>query len=462
MHFIVVPSFLEDYLGRAGAVNEPAAVTTDHPDGRSSTSRTALIGTAALTALVVAGMVGAGVFTTSGFLMADVGDPWWVLGVWGVGGGVAVFGAMAYGQLAGRIAENGGEYLYLSRSVHPAAGFVAGVVSMTAGFTGSAAYAALAFEAYAGGYGSLGGLPDGAVAIGVVGVATVVHAVGAIGGARVQAVVVAVKLGLVAAFLGVAFWSVGDWRGGAGQGSGLGRGGGDAATWGTLATSLMWVSLSYSGFNAAIYVAGEAKDGAAGVRRAMVVGTVVVTSVYLLLNAVFVFAPDAAAIAGQEAVALIAADVVGGERLAGLVRVVVCLGLATGVSASVLAGPRVYLRMIDDGWFPPSVGRWMTLRRAVVLQGVAVAALVPLASLRGLLSYLGMTLAACSAATVATLIPGGMRERSWSVAVPVIYVAATIDIVAVTAWNKPGEAVALGATTVVGVVGYAISRRFRD
>ena len=101
------------------------------------------------TFLVVANMIGAGVFTTSGFSFADLGDRQFVMYAWLIGSIVAICGAISYGQLAQRITESGGEYLFLSRMVHPSIGFVAGWVSLLAGFTGAIAFAATAFESYA-------------------------------------------------------------------------------------------------------------------------------------------------------------------------------------------------------------------------------------------------------------------------------------------------------------------------
>lgn len=101
-----------------------------------------------LSALVVTGMIGSGVFTTSGFALDSLGSPQAVLSAWAVAGLIATCGAVAFGALVVRMPESGGEYLYLSRAVHPLAGFLAGIVSLTAGFSGSVALAALACERY--------------------------------------------------------------------------------------------------------------------------------------------------------------------------------------------------------------------------------------------------------------------------------------------------------------------------
>ena len=107
------------------------------------------LGILSLTALVVASMIGAGVFTTSGFSVADLRSPWLVMAAWAVGGTIALCGALSYGKLAQCLAESGGEYVFLSRFLHPAAGFLGGWVSLLAGFTGAAAFAAVTFDLYA-------------------------------------------------------------------------------------------------------------------------------------------------------------------------------------------------------------------------------------------------------------------------------------------------------------------------
>ena len=106
------------------------------------------LGLTSAAALVVANMVGAGVFTTSGFALADLGRPEPVLLAWLAGGLLAMCGALSYGALARRIPESGGEYTFLSRTVHPLAGFLAGWVSLLVGFTVPIAVAALALQAY--------------------------------------------------------------------------------------------------------------------------------------------------------------------------------------------------------------------------------------------------------------------------------------------------------------------------
>jgi APA family basic amino acid/polyamine antiporter len=167
----------------------------------------------------------------------------------------------------------------------------------------------------------------------------------------------------------------------------------------------MWISLSYAGFNSAIYIASEVRNPELNVPRSLWIGTALVTILYLLLNAVFVTAVPAPEIAGQERVAAIAANALGGYPLQNLVRIAVCLGTLSSVAGMIMTGPRVFSRMADDGLFP----RWFrsgpfSTSRTVLLQTAIALMLLSLTDLMGLLNYLSALLALSSALTVATLL----------------------------------------------------------
>jgi len=460
--------------GESGGDASVTAAVPDAEGGKNAEGREGL-GTVSLTMLVIASMIGAGVYTTSGFALADLGDPWWVMAAWCIGGAIALCGAVGYGLLARRLTENGGEYLYLSRFVHPAVGVIAGWVSILAGFTSAGAYAAVAFDTYALPQTSRPGwLPDGLLAAGLVLCATWLHAWHTGRGARRQNGVVIVKLALLTLFIAFCFARLDAWQGTTevapvttDSRDYFGPPGG----WLALATSVMWISLSYSGFNAAIYVAAEARGGGANVARAMIGATAIVTGIYLLLNAIFLFAPPSAEASGRQDIAAVAAAAVGGDRLTLLVRVTICVGLASSVSSVLMAGPRVYAKMSQQGGFPSF---FRTDRspptRSVLLQGAAILVVIYVATLRGLLSYLGLTLAVTAAATVATLFLPDREESSQNAGwarrptftafhvLAAVYVLATFGIASLAAYNKPLEAIAAGVTFAVGGMAYLIHR----
>jgi amino acid transporter len=424
------------------------------------------LGLSALVPLVVGNMLGAGVFTTSGFALGDLGSPVYVLLAWLVGGVLAACGALSYGALARLMPVSGGEYYFLSRGVHPLVGFIAGWVSLWAGFTGAIAFAAITFEAYVPPPAWAGDLPNNVVATCAILAAALIHGIQLKWGVLAQNIAVAAKLlvigGIIAfAFLGtdVASWDgVQAWRENPAPGFSLTGFG----------LSLMWVSFSYSGFNAAVYVASEVAEPERDVPRAMVLATLMITALYLLLNGIFVFAPAPALIADREDVAALAASALAGENLALLMRAVIAIALFTSVSAMVMAGPRVYARMADDGLMPrilafsgevPAV--------AIAVQAVLAVAVVWISGLRELLSYLGFTLGLSTAVTVASLFvaarqrgPGVGRLPGYPWA-PLIFVAMTLLFASLAAIRNPWEMVAALVTIITAVLVYFLSGRHR-
>lgn len=415
-----------------------------------------------LTLLVVASMIGAGVFTTSGFALKDLGYPGYVLAAWGVGGVIAICGAIGYGALVDRLLGSGGEYLFLSRLVHPAAGFLAGWISLIAGFTAAAAFAALTFDVYLRQLLSAGPIPAGFWAIAVIVLAAVNHLTRTSYGARGQNLIVIIKLTLLVGFVAYALIRWGQWQGPSEPA--VANFPTSPPLW-SFATTVMWISLSYAGFNAAIYIADEARDGQRGVRRSMVWATLVVTLLYLVLNAIFLYAPAADVIRGNPAVAAEAAQAIGGGWLRNLVSVAICLALASSVSAMLMLGPRVYTQMAVDGLLPKcllggGVGQGdLPPRRAILLQAAIVLPVVFIASLRQLLDYLGLTLSLCSAATVAVVVMPrwiGVPVAWYRRGAAAIYVAATLIVALAAAVNRPALALAAVLTVIAGAIAWVL------
>jgi amino acid transporter len=233
------------------------------------------------------------------------------------------------------------------------------------------------------------------------------------------------------------------------------------------AVSLMWISLSYSGFNAAIYVAGEVRHAEVLVPRAMVVGTAAVMAMYLALNAVFVYAPAPEAIVGQQDVATRAALALGGASLAFAVRLIIVLALLTSVSAMVMAGPRVYARMAEDGVLPARFRvQGEAPSAAIALQVLLAIIVIWIAELQELLSYLGFTLSLSAAATVASLFALRRREGAQNVPVPgyplvpALFVLCTVSFAGLAAFRRPQEPLVGVGTIAVGVVCYLLIKKY--
>jgi len=419
------------------------------------------LGFASAVALVVANMIGAGVFTTSGFALGDLGRRDAVLLAWVVGGVLATCGALSYGALARRIPVSGGEYTFLSETIHPAAGFLAGWVSLLAGFTAPIAAAALGLQAYLAPALGAGVRPEwiGTFAIAA---AALAHGLRVREGVALQNAAVVVKMAAIAAFVALGALRL------PGTIPGVAAAARPPFDVGAFAVTLVWVSFAYSGWNAAVYVASEIRDPARNLDRSLVVGTVVVMLTYVALNAVFVYSAPIAALAGQADVGAVAAEHLGGPGLRRALSVLVALALFTSISSMMMAAPRVYERMATDGLFPLRLGRRGDAPRAAVAFQAALAVVVVwFAELARLLGYLGFTLGLSAAFTVCGLVALRRREGADRVpvpgypVVPLLFVVATLGASGFLAVRRPIEAAWGVATVLAGVPAYLWMRRAR-
>lgn len=396
-----------------------------------------------LTFLVVANMIGAGVFTTSGFTLASLGDPRLVLLAWLIAGLIALCGAFSYGLLIQRMPLSGGEYIFLSKAVHPFAGFAAGWVSLLAGFSGAIAFAAVALESYL-----PGNFPAKLPAAGVIVLGALLHGAKRWLGAGVQNAAVTLKLLLLAVFLGWGAFSI-DWSSESTRSFQLDGG---ALSF---AQALVWISLSYSGFNAAVYVAGEATSSRV-VARALLLGTGLVVLLYILLNATFVLGAPVSEITGQADIAARAARWIGGAGFEGFTRVVISLALVTSVLSMMMAGPRVYGKMAEDGVIPKIfILREDHVWPAVLLQMSLALLLVFAGSLTELLSYLGLTLSLSATVAVSSLFLGH-RVRGWLALPPALFVIATLISVTLLIVHDPWQALGTAITLGLGALAYRL------
>jgi amino acid transporter len=415
------------------------------------------LGIPSASALVVANMIGAGVFTTSGFALADLGSREYVMLAWLVGGLIAVCGALSYGSLGRRFPESGGEYLFLSRMVHPLAGFLAGWVSLLAGFTAPIAASALGLQAYVGYSIDLDIRPEwiGTVAIGAAGL---IHGLRFREGVWLQNGAVALKLVLILGFVAFGLSSLPER---APEPSGSAE-----FVWGAFAVTLVWISFSYSGWNAAVYIAGEVRDPERSLRSSLLLGTTTVMALYLGLNTVFLYSVSIEELSGKVEVAAIAAQALGGERLTQAVSLMVGLALFTSIWSMVMAGPRVYAKMAEDGLFPRFLrADNRTPTAAILLQSVAAIVVVWLSGLAALFSYIGFTLGISAAVTVLALIFLRIREGPERVpvpgfpVVPIVFVVATFWAAGFIVVREPMQAAMGLGTALLGVPFYFLLQR---
>jgi amino acid transporter len=415
-----------------------------------------LLNSRSAVALVIANTIGTGVFTTSGFALADLGNPSFVMLAWLVGGLYAISGVIIYSDLAHRFPESGGEYLFLRRSLHPALGTAAGWISLVAGFTVPIAAAALGAELYfCRALGVSPGLPW--IATGAVLGLGMLHALLPEKGVTVQNVAVSIKVGAIAIF--IVF--------GAATITGTTATGSVASpeTFSLLAFagSLVWISYAYSGWNAAVYVTGEVEGGGTAVGRALLTGSILVIALYLGVSAVILYGAPQEQIRGIAESGAVAARALGGARAEVALSLLIGLALLTSASSMILSGPRVYARMAQDGVLPMIMGRLHgTYPRIAILAQTALSLVVIWAAgLRELLQFAGVTLSLSAGAVVLgwfhqDALLSWSFARALKVGAAAFFLAVTAGITIATLTANTGSAVAAALLIGWGLSAHAL------
>lgn len=429
--------------------------------------------------LVVANMVGTGIFTTSGFILAQLGDPMALLWCWAIGGAFAFCGALIYGDLGAMFPEAGGEYVFLRESFGRWAGFLSGWISLIVGFSAPIAAAAMAFCAY--GFGALGisepggwvltvkGMPlislsfPSLAAAALIGLFSLLHCRGLMFGARVQNGLTLFKIGLILLFAGTGFWF------GNGSTTHFASSAESISLFDArFAVSLIFVSFAYSGWNAAVYLGGEVRRPERNIPMALAIGTVAVVCLYLLLNVLFVYALPVDDMAGALDVGQLAANRLFGEPFGRLFGGAIAVGLLSVLSAMIMAGPRVYYAMARDRAFFARFGRIdraaNTPAAAVALQGGIAVLLVLTASFEALLVYIGFTLSLFAALTVVGWIRIRLRKHRQKdefgrMAAAVFFVAGNLWVMIFSLSSRPAAAGFGLLTLVAGLIVYGCFSR---
>jgi APA family basic amino acid/polyamine antiporter len=293
-------------------------------------------------AVVVADMVGVGVFTSLGFQVSDIPSPFSLLMLWLIGGVVALCGVFAYGELGAMFPRSSGEYNFLRRAYHPAFGFLAGWISATVGFAAPVALAAMAFGQYAKAV-----FPTASpllLGLGVVWLTSLVQLGGVKPSSAFQMIWTAVKLALIVVFLLAGLVT------GTPQPISFAPSAADLSYLASppFAISLVFVMYSFAGWNAATYIIGEMHEPERNLPRAMLAGTLIVLVLYLALNAVFLYTTPMAKLAGQLDVARIVGAEIFGEAGGRIVAAMISIGLVSSISAMMWIGPRVTMTMGED------------------------------------------------------------------------------------------------------------------
>jgi len=410
-------------------------------------------------------MIGTGVFTSLGFQVRDIPSAFSLVMLWVVGGLVALCGALSYAELAAAFPRSGGEYNFLSRVYRPAIGFMAGWISATVGFAAPVALAAMAFGQYFAGV--VPGAPTLALGIAVVWIVSLVHLAGVQSGSILQNVSTFIKLGLILVFIAAGFiW-------GDAQPITFAPSVADLSymTSAPFAISLVFVLYSYSGWNAATYIASEIKEPEKTLPRALLFGVLIVTVLYVALNAVFLYTTPVSELAGKIDVGLIAGRHIFGDTGGQIVAGLICLGLISAVSAMMWIGPRVAQVMGEDN---PMLSVFAKTSRkgvpvnALLFQLVVVTALLFTQGFEAVLEFIQFALTLCSFLTVLGVIVLRIQRpelprpyKAWAYPLtPVVFLAVTGAVLIHLLIQRPEQSLASLGLMIVGLLIYAVSAKF--
>jgi APA family basic amino acid/polyamine antiporter len=427
------------------------------------------LGVGAITALVIGEVIAVGIFLTPAGMARSLGSPFWLLVVWLVMGGMALSGALCYGELAARFPEAGGGYVYLRRAYGPAVAFLYGWKCMLVMDPGITAALAVGLASYVG-YGlSLSPAAQKGIAVAAIVVLALVSMLGVRLGARVAQWLTAFKLGALGLIILLALvLRRGDWSNFIPF---VDQRAGSVPLPGALAPALVGAFFAFGGWWEISKLAGEARDPARTVPRALALGVALVTLVYILTSFVFIYLVPLERVTSGETFAAQAGEALfgaaGGRVFAGVV-IVAVLG---SLMALLMALPRVYYAMARDGVFFRGVAelhpRFGTPARAVALQATLASILVLLGTFNQIVSYFIFITVLFLGLTVAALFVLRRREgpsATYSTpgypVTPIVFLVLVAVMLLLLAGNSPLQA-ALGTGVVAlgAPLYYAVFRR---
>jgi len=426
------------------------------------------LGVASVTALVIGEVIAVGIFLTPASMARSLGSPFWLLVVWLIMGAMALSGALCYGELAARLPEAGGGYVYLRRAYGPAVAFLYGWKCLLVMDPGITAALAVGLASYVGYVVALSAAGMKAVAVGTILALAAANIIGVRFGARLMQWLTALKLGALALMavlalgLGLGHWS--NFVPFVAQ-----RAGSDPMP-GALAPALVGAFFAFGGWWEISKLGGEARDPARTLPRALAIGVAVITAVYVLTSAVFLYLVPLERVTSGETFAAQAGEAlfgpVGGSVFAGIV-IVAVLG---SILALLMALPRAYYAMARDGLFFKAVAavhpRFGTPAWAIALQAVLASLLVVVGTFGQIISYfifitvlfVGLTVAALFVLRRRDVSDPAYRTPGYPVT-PVFFLTLVAGLLVLLAGHNPLQA-ALGVGIVaLGVPVYVVAFR---
>ena len=444
-------------FGAAGQMPPATQEAAPSPAGQTGERK---LGMFAVCSFVIANMIGTGVFTSLGFQLVALSNQWVILSLWLLGGLLAFFGALIYAELGSIMPRSGGEYNFLSRIFHPSIGFVAGWISITIGFSAPVAATCMALGTYTATV--FPNLPPEYTAIATLLCTTLVHSFSVNLGGKWQTVITAIKALLIMLFIIAGFTlapapqtlaATMDWS---------------ALSSPPYAISLVWVMFAYSGWNAATYIIGDIATPQKILVPALLISTAGVTLLYILLNAVFLYATPEHLLAGQIEIGNIAAVSLFGAQGGRIMSGVIAVLLISSVSSMVYVGPRVTQTMGEDISLLRPLARTtskLVPLNALWMQCMLSLLLIVTASFDQIINFSGFVLNLCTLVVAIGLLVSRFRHphlerpfRAWG------YPLTPLAFIAVMAWilvylmiEKPVESLYGAGMIALGFVVYFAS-----
>lgn len=429
------------------------------------------IGTAIL--IIAADMIGTGIFMTTGNTMSMTGGAVPTLLLWGIGGMVAVAGSYCYSELATIWPDNGGEYVYLKKIYGLMPSFLTGWISLFIGFSLAASMSVITAVKYLnelapGGIVQNPWILKGGAAL-IIFIFGAIHISGVRKGGLIQNLLTILKLVIVAAFILLGFYYIGN---------------SDYARLfesypvdpqpGLLeyGAALVVIMYAYSGWNGAAYIAGEIKDPQKNLKRAMIGGTLLVTVFYIALNFVFIAGVPSAEIIGKDPVGAIVANSLFGAGIAPVFTLSIAILLLSSVSVQMMIGPRVYNAMAVDGAIFRSLARinpkFETPDLAIAIQ-IAISVFyvfIGFGAILKLLIYIGFALGIFPLMAVIGLLihrfknPKGDNFSRLTPVFAVFYIVLTSGMMAASLITRTATSLSALAVLAAGVVVFMIWKKF--
>jgi APA family basic amino acid/polyamine antiporter len=442
---------------------------------RASATPCVTIGWFTASCVLVSNIIGGGIFTTTGIMARDLGDPLLILLLWFTGALVAVGGAMVYGELGSRLPHAGGDYVYLREAYGPLAAFLSGWTSFTIGFGAAVAASAISFSSYALRVVPMqdesGWIAKGlSLSLALLWSATAIHCRGVGTGGRLQLILTTTKVVAIGGLI------LGGLSAVIGQGRPLlGAPAAQEPTVGAAAIALVIVTYCYLGWNVAGYIAADIQNPRKTLPGIMIGGTTFVAAIYLLMNMVYLSALSITELAREPIVPVAekAAAALWGPQRGRLVAAILCLSIAGAVSAMTWAGPRVYWAMARDGmissWLAHVQPRTKVPARAIIFQSLWASLLIVSGTFEQLLVYSGLVLALFMALTLSTIFRLRQAETIHASHyraplypfLPATLVLGAGALVISSVLERPVESLYGAITVLTGVPLYYLRRRSR-